>query len=146
MSKFDTADSRQTLFGNIEMLMNEIHAHLKTINFYQYIDWSQLDTYSTFNSIYFADQLVVLSRIWIVQIYKTSLKSLPEDQIKQFRLVQQGDTGENNTKITLILWALGHMGWVEQIFGRMCAAMSTKEQNISKPVAASLTFVILRCA
>ena len=27
--KFDTADSRQTLFDNIERLMNEIHAHLK---------------------------------------------------------------------------------------------------------------------
>ena len=29
-SKLDTADSRQTLFGNIEMLMNEIHAPLKS--------------------------------------------------------------------------------------------------------------------
>ena len=28
------------------------------------------------------------------------------------------------------------------IFGRMCAAMSPKEQNISKPVAASMAFAI----
>ena len=60
---------------------------------------------------------------------------------KKSQIFKKSPTFQNSSKLKNKkgVWL---MGWVEQIFGRMCAAMSPKEENISKPVAASSTFVI----